>query len=208
MLNEYLDFYKRNFFTVIPVRLRAKAPEISAWQNRRPKDFNPAEFGDETNVGVVLGDASGGLVDIDLDCEEALILAPLFLPPTGFRFGRKSKPESHYFYRSESPGKTVRLPDSNGRTLVECRGNGGQTAAPPSLHLSGELIEFSEMGCPGTADFNDLLLKCKLMATAIEISPHWQGGGRHELSLALAGALIRADVSSDGVFNVIKGICR
>ena len=30
MLNEYLDFYKENFFTVIPIKLRAKAPEITA----------------------------------------------------------------------------------------------------------------------------------------------------------------------------------
>ena len=106
-------------------------------------------FDDETNVGVVLGDASGGLIDIDLDCEQALTLAPIFLPPTGFRFGRKSKPKSHHFYRSESPGKTVRLADSNGRTLLECRGNGGQTVVPPSLHPTGELIEFSEKGLAG-----------------------------------------------------------
>jgi Bifunctional DNA primase/polymerase, N-terminal len=208
LLNEYLDFYKENFFAVIPIKPRAKAPEITGWQNRRPRDFNPAEFDDEINVGVVLGESSGGLVDIDLDCKEALILAPLFLPTTGFRFGRKSKPESHHFYRCQNHGRTVRLSSSAGRTLLECRGSGGQTVVPPSLHPSGELIEFSEKASPALADFNDLLLCCKLMATAIEISPHWQGGSRHELSLAIAGALIRADVSLAGVFNVIKGICR
>jgi len=208
LLNEYLDFYKENLFTVIPIKSRAKAPEISAWQNRRPEDFNPAEFDDETNVGVVLGDASGGLIDVDLDCEEALTLAPIFLPPTGFRFGRESKPESHHFYRGESPGKTVRLADSNGRTLIECRGNGGQTVVPPSVHPSGELIECSEKASPALADFDELLLQCKLMATAIEIAPHWQGGSRHKLSLAVAGALIRARVSLHGVFKVIRGVCR
>ena len=76
MLNEYLDFYKDNFFTVIPIKSRAKAPEISGWQYRRQEDFNPAEFGDETNVGVVLGDASGGLVDIDLDSRHFSSLLP------------------------------------------------------------------------------------------------------------------------------------
>ena len=208
MLNEYLDFYKENFFTVIPIKSRAKAPEISGWQYRRQEDFNPAEFGDETNVGVVLGDASGGLVDIDLDCKEALILAPLFLPPTSLRFGRKSKPESHRFYRCQNQGRTVRLSSSDGKTLLECRGNGGQTVVPPSIHPRGELIEFSEKASPALADFDDLLLQCKLMAATIELSPHWQGGCRHELSLAVAGALIRADVSLDGAFNVVKGICR
>jgi putative DNA primase/helicase len=208
LLNEYLDFYKENFFTVIPIKSRTKAPEISAWQNRRPANFNPAEFDDETNVGVVLGDASGGLIDIDLDCEEALTLAPLFLPPTSLRFGRKSKPESHHFYRCQNHGRTVRLSSSDGRTLLECRGNGGQTVVPPSIHPTGEQIEFGERGSPAIADFEELLLRCKLMAIAIEIVPHWNSGSRHELSLAIAGALIRADVSLAGVFNVIKGICR
>ena len=99
--DDYFSFYNQNNFTLVPIKRRGKAPEISSWQNRRPRDFNPAEFDDEANVGVVLGDASGGLVDIDLDCKEALILAPLFLPATGFRFGRKSKPESHHFYRCQ-----------------------------------------------------------------------------------------------------------
>ena len=79
---------------------------------------------------------------------------------------------------------------------------------PPSIHPRGELIEFSEKASPALADFDDLLLQCKLMAATIELSPHWQGGCRHELSLAVAGALIRADVSLDGAFNVVKGICR
>jgi putative DNA primase/helicase len=200
--DDFFGFYARNDFTVVPIRCQGKAPAVSDWQNRRPEHFNPAEFGDDANIGVVLGDASRGLVDVDLDCEEALILAPLFLPPTDFKFGRKSKPQSHHFYRSESPGKTVR------RTLVECRGNGGQTVVPPSIHPSGESVEFSEMGSPGTADFNDLLLQCKLMATAIEVAPHWNSGSRHELSLAVAGALLRAQVSLDGVFQVIRAVCR
>jgi putative DNA primase/helicase len=207
LLNEYLDFYKENFFAVIPIKSRAKAPEISAWQNRRPKDFNPAEFDDETNVGVVLGDALGGLIDIDLDCEQALTLAPIFLPPTGFTFGRKSKPRSHYFYRCQNHGRTVRLSSSSGRNLLECRGDGGQTVVPPSLHPTGEQIEFSERGSPAIADFDELVLQCKLMATAIEISPHWQTGSRHNLSLALAGALIRANLSLDHIYKVIRGIC-
>ena len=148
------------------------------------------------------------MIDIDLDCEQALTLAPIFLPPTSFRFGRKSKPESHHFYRSESPGKTVRLADSNGRTLLECRGNGGQTIVPPSIHPTGELIEFSERGSPAIADFNELLLCCKLIATAIEVAPHWQTGSRHKLSLALAGALIRVNLSLNDIYKVIRGICR
>ena len=35
------------------------------------------------NVGVVLGSRSNGLVDVDLDCPEALELADIYLPVTG-----------------------------------------------------------------------------------------------------------------------------
>jgi putative DNA primase/helicase len=208
LLNDYLNFYKENSFTVIPIKTRAKAPEINGWQFRRPSDFNPSEFSDETNIGIVLGDASGGLVDIDFDCEEAITLAPLFLPSTNCIFGRKSKPESHRFYRCEHPAKTIRLTSNSGQTLLECRANGGQTVVPPSLHSSGERVEFSEMATPAQADFDELATACKLMAIAIEIAPHWQKGSRHELALAVAGALLRAQINPDNVFKVVKGICQ
>jgi hypothetical protein len=209
LFSEYLDFYQKNFFAVIPLKPKAKAPAVTDWQNRRPEDFNPAEFADNANVGIVLGGASGGLIDIDLDCEEALALAPIFLPPTGFRFGRKSKPDSHRFYHCQHPGKTVRLAGSNGRVLLECRGNGGQTVVPPSVHPIGEVIEFSEMGAPALADFDDLVLRCRLMAIAIKIAPNWKlSGRRHDFSLAFAGALLRAGVSQDHACQVIRGVCR
>jgi hypothetical protein len=52
---------------------------------------------------VQLGPKSGGLCDVDLDCTEAVVLAPAFLPPTHAVFGRKSKPRSHYLYRIADP---------------------------------------------------------------------------------------------------------
>jgi Bifunctional DNA primase/polymerase, N-terminal len=146
---EYLEFYITNGFSIIPVRSKQKAPTVSNWQNRHPNDFDPAEFSGETNVGLVLGKNSGGLVDIDLDCEEALAIAPIFLPTTGFKFGRSSKPNSHHFYRCPTSQKTVRLTGTDGRTLLECRGDGAQTVVPPSTPATGELIEFGELGDPG-----------------------------------------------------------
>src|SRR5687767_12222882 len=52
------------------------------------------------NVGLILGPASGGLADVDLDCDEAITLAPAVLPPRALRFGRPSKPRSHWIIRS------------------------------------------------------------------------------------------------------------
>ena len=56
------------------------------------------EIGDFTaggNIGVILGPRSGELVDIDLDCVEALALADTYLPPTRVEFRRASKLRAH-----------------------------------------------------------------------------------------------------------------
>jgi putative DNA primase/helicase len=146
-------------------------------------------------------------VDIDLDCPESLLIAPLFLPPTGFKFGRPSNPNSHHFYRCPETRGTIRLKGSDGRKLIECRADGGQTVVPPSVHEGGEKIQFTEMGDPAESNYDHLLLQCRLIATAIELAPHWRNSARHDLSLAVAGTLIRYAVSVSDVCKVIKAIC-
>ena len=57
---------------------------VAEWQTLRigaddaPQYFNGAE----QNIGVILGDASHGLTDIDLDCDEAVRAAAYILPKT------------------------------------------------------------------------------------------------------------------------------
>jgi hypothetical protein len=51
----------------------------------------------DVNIGILLGEASGGLVDVDLDTEEAVKLALAFLPDTA-RFGRPHNVGSHWLY--------------------------------------------------------------------------------------------------------------
>ena len=57
-----------------------------------------AHFNGTGNIGVLLGEPSGWLIDVDLDCDEAVALAPKFLPPTGATSGRPGKPASHWWY--------------------------------------------------------------------------------------------------------------
>src|SRR5690606_32784070 len=90
---------------------------VGAWQGRidEPEQFAPGD-----NVGVRLGEPSGWLVDVDLDCAEAIALAPMFLPPTA-TFGRLSKPRSHWLYIAA--GCRTRKPS---RSHVELRSTGSQ----------------------------------------------------------------------------------
>ena len=85
--HEYLD----RGFVPIPVEFKSKACTLKDWLNYRViHDEVETLFRPPCNIGVVLGERSGGLVDIDLDCEEAIALAPHILPPTAMRFGRQS----------------------------------------------------------------------------------------------------------------------
>ena len=83
---EYLD----KGMVVIPIKQRDKAPAITSWQKRTLEDVcieQDFPEGAGRNMGVLLGSVSGGIVDIDLDCEEAIRIAPLLLPETKMIFG-------------------------------------------------------------------------------------------------------------------------
>jgi hypothetical protein len=135
---------------VVPIPPGQKGPRAPRWQNLMiGLEDVPQHFTADSNIGVLLGPASGELVDIDLDCLEALELADRYLPPTEAMFGRASKPRSHRLY--VAPGavfETFGDPLVSGKnTLLELRaagrdGGGHQTVFPPSLHPEGERIEW------------------------------------------------------------------
>src|SRR5262245_34141636 len=98
-LDHALEYIGRNWLPV-PIPVGAKAPRIRDWPNLRVTKDNAAQhFGGACNVGIILGKASGGLVDVDLDCVEALEHASTLLPPMAAIFGRPGKPQSHRLYR-------------------------------------------------------------------------------------------------------------
>ena len=57
-----------------------------------------ADYKDYLNYNIATG-RDGNLVDIDLDCWSARVLADYFLPPTKFEFGRASTARSHRIYK-------------------------------------------------------------------------------------------------------------
>lgn len=141
--------YRARGWFPIPIAHRQKGPTAPNWQDQRlsPEDVE-TRFRGEVNVGVLLGEPSGWLVDVDLDCPEAVELAPKFLPPT-LTFGRASNPRSHWLYVSvgaEYQKFTAKLNAKN-ETLLELRsGVGKQTVFPGSVHPSGEAITFDGAG--------------------------------------------------------------
>jgi len=188
---------------VVPVHYRQKKPTISDWPALRLKEEDLGKHfnGGPMNLGIILGD-DYGTADIDLDCLEAVRAAAHFLPGTGMRFGRRSKPSSHYFYRADPPIETRKFLDKDRKTILELRckkrdgETGMQTVVPPSVHESGEEIRF-EPNCgptPQNVDADVLSKAVSRTAAAALLAKHWpkSGEGRHTTMLALAGGLARS----------------
>jgi Bifunctional DNA primase/polymerase, N-terminal len=139
-----LDYRQRGWQTV-PVPAGSKRPIASGWNQR---EFGPDDFGSGDNIALVLGARSGWLVDIDLDCDETISLADLYLPQTGAEFGRSSRPRSHRLYIApEAKFEAFADPLIDGKNmLVELRADGASggahlSLAPPSI-ADGERREW------------------------------------------------------------------
>lgn len=185
----------------IPIPPRSKSPYRRGWQRERwTEDELAARLRDgEHNIGVLLGEPSGGLVDIDLDSPEARALARAFLPKTDARFGRPGSPGAHWLYVADPLVPTTRYQDplasgdEERGVLVELRSTGGQTIFPPSIHPSGEAIRWEGEGDPAEVDGRELLTQVGRLAAAALLARHWPAkGSRHDAALALAGGLLRA----------------
>jgi RecA-family ATPase len=187
----------------VPIPHRSKGPIIDEWQHLRiTTETAPSYFnGAPQNIGIILGKASGGLTDLDLDCPEAGAAAPYVLPGTAV-FGHASKPGSHWIYRTNL-GETqdraaIKFTGSDKSGLLEVRLGGGgmaaQTVFPPSTHVSGEPIEWTERGASNIAvvDSDELLQRARRLAAAAELARNFpRVGARHDAAFVLGGFLAR-----------------
>jgi hypothetical protein len=151
--------YIRRDWRVVPIPLGTKAPKINGWTSLHiTEDQAPQYFDRDCNIGVILGQSSGGLADDDIDCPEANSLADKILPATPSIFGRKSKPGSHRVFRVAGKVPTIKFLDPvSGKMIHEIRGDGSQTVFPGSTHPSGETIEWSIDGEPAAIKVEELV---------------------------------------------------
>jgi putative DNA primase/helicase len=173
---------------------------FKSWQNVRGSIL-AEEIRD--NVGISL--EPSGLTDIDIDCAEAGELSPFFLPPTA-SFGRLSKPRSHHIYEGVTKSRKYNSPAEGKGCLIEIRCTGSQTVFPPSIHTSGESIEWQSEDeiQPVPADIEDRVAS---IAAASLLVRHAPGvGARHDFALALGGALARMDWNEDEIEAFVKPV--
>ncbi len=203
--------YLRRGWRVIPVFPRSKKPSVNDWPDLRASEAELSTyFGTgSTNIGLLLGEPSGGLVDVDLDALKAIAIADGFLPGTRMIHGRVCKPRSHRWYIVDDPPRSERFCDLDGKCLVEIRSTGAQTIVPPSIHPSGEELSWEGPCEPSQADSSTLRRQVAIVAAGALIARHWpKEGSRHEAALALSGGLLRGGFSIEETERFIGATVR
>lgn len=207
------EYIKRGW-QVVPVLKGEKKPVLDAWQNLRlTLEDLPRYFNEGQNVGVILGEPSGWLVDVDLDRPEALKIAPFFLPNTNAVFGRASKQKSHWLYRCDG-AKTTRFEfkegfkdDPEGACIAELRSTGLQTVFPPSIHPSGEVVTWHEEGEPARVAYDALRAAVAKIASCVLLARNYPPQGcRQYAAMALAGWLLRAGWDREEVSEFVLAL--
>ena len=185
----------------VAIPYRKKGPKGEGWHKRLITAETAHRYfnGELQNIGVKLGLNSGGLVDVDLDCIQALRVANAVLPPTATVFGRASKPRSHRIYyvgavdgetgefRPERCPLVQYLDPTDKRMLVELRGDPKdvdktalQTVFPGSTHEDGEAIEWDEDDGPAVVRLDELRRRTGYLAAFALLGKHWPAGPRRD----------------------------
>ena len=134
-------------FAAVPIMPGTKRPGfffagmwigLANWQRRfnggpPPESERERWAAGDTGVGVVAGQASHGLIAVDIDSEDAAIQAALqnVLPPTNVR-KTGARGETLFYY---GPGITESQSwNIAGKRVVDLIGPGRQTVLPPTIH--------------------------------------------------------------------------
>lgn len=193
-----------------------KRPKVP-W--KKPRKWSSAEIADtfsgKANIGLALGNRSGGLADIDFDCLQAAAFGSILLSNLP-AFGRPSAPDSHrvaicdldksrYVYKV--PDTVVQRSPLERATIVEIRGSGHQTMVPPSVHPSGERVTWtSEPAAVPVISADQLKRVCGLIAfLSVLVAFYPKGAGhRDEICMMLASVLVKAGLDDDSVNTLTK----
>ena len=178
---------------VVPL-LKGEKRASTKW---RTDTYTSAHFHDGDNIALKCGEPSNWLVDVDLECAEAIAAAKELLPRTPLVHGRPSKPSSHHWFVCRdiktSQFRDVKGANSEAAMIAEIRSTGGYTAAPPSLHPRGEALTWESQGAPMPIEADVLYACVRDIAITALIARHWSDFG-HDDTGPLAGFLCRGGV--------------
>jgi len=203
-------FYKSLGWEPLVLPAREKAPK-GKWGHTIERDDPDLfmAFSPKSNIGIALGERSGGLIDIDNDWPEANLISNLVF--AGYpSFGRKTSLNSHRFVKAtirknmafQIPASAQDLFNIDKATILELRGNKLQTMVPPSVHPNGERLYWHNDPC-NIPEVNGAELEryagcVAFLAVVLNRYPRGSGN-RDNICLALTGTLIRAGFTDEEI---------
>ena len=154
-------------YRVVPCGWKTKKPSLPNWPALRLDEAGLVQyFSKPTNIGILLGEPSGWLVDVDLDCPEAVEMAGQYLPATPAITGHAGRPGSHWWFRSQNATTTKHHDPATRAMLVEIRSTGAQTVVGPGTHPDGGAYEVLT-GQPAVVPFEELSAAVARLVAAI-----------------------------------------
>jgi len=161
------------------------------------------------NVGMQMGEVSGWLGAVDLDCHEARMLGPQFLPTT-LQLRKGEELPSVLIYRSPGLGH-AQFRGLDKEVIIDLKasanGKGHQVCVEPSEHPKKGPYKFVNGFAPQMireVPSQELREKVGQLAAATLIARALPQRGRHDLALALAGYMLRNGESPEAVYKVLS----
>lgn len=195
---------------VVPDKPQSKQPALANWPNAKigvgevDSFFQP-----DSNISILLGKPSAGLVCVDID-HYAVLQLTSYLPQTPCIHGRPGMPGSHYWYFvDEHSAQSVQFKHPNGTVLAEILGDKRKVTSPPSIHESGEKIVWEGDGAPTHIMYIALKGSMGLMCSAALLAMEWPSkGSRNEAALALSGMLLKSGMDVEPVEQLVVRVAK
>jgi len=182
-----------------------------SWTQRLNKQIKSVEqIKDYTNINIATGRESL-IVDVDLDCPEANLLADYFLPKTELEFGRESTPRAHRLF------KVIDLTIKHTRTycsftdpkksmLVEVRANKHYTMCW-GQYENQEKVVWSNSGLPTEISWEALNKAVALLGVASVIFRKYAKEGlRNEYVRKMVATLWQHKLEKSDAENIVRAV--
>ena len=185
-----------------------------SWTVRLSKQIKQLDqFKDFSNVNIATGGDSL-IVDVDLDCPEALELADAFLNPTGMMFGRESTPRSHRLYKVIDLNKKhtrayFDFKDKEKSMLVELRANKHYTMCG-GQYDNGEKVVWDKYDMPVEITYDPLhkqLSKLAVACVVLRKAPTPGTKMRNEYWKLVIATLWYHKIKEEDCINIVEAVC-
>ena len=185
-----------------------------SWTVRLSKQIKQLDqFKDFSNVNIATGGDSL-IVDVDLDCPEALELADAFLNPTGMMFGRESTPRSHRLYKVIDLNKKhtrayFDFKDKEKSMFVELRANKHYTMCG-GQYDNGEKVVWDKCDMPVEITYDTLhkqLSKLAVACVVLRKAPTPGTKMRNEYWKLVIATLWYHKIKEEDCINIVEAVC-